>query len=468
MTRVPLSGSFRQCRLLFVSLFALSACTDSAPPSGPSPWRVAMAAGGGGGPTVKSTVPDSATIDTTLNVRVLGGGFDVGSRADWALKGVVTNKIVTNSTQFVSSTELLANITIARTAAIASYDVIVTTSTGKGGIGTELFVVTMKMTMLPTLGGTVAEAYAINDAGHAVGFSTDARQYGYAVRWTYESGGWTVKKIGPEATPFQGSEALGINEQGTAVGNEGNNAIVWRVDGSKTIIGLQFSRATAINNFDVIVGRVAPPASTNASPAVWTPSVMGWTRNLLDRLPGVTQSTCRVDEALGISDENVIVGFVYDDACVQIPVVWRPSAVGSGWLPAERLSPIGTLAQGLAQAIAGSTIVGTGYPCAVITGCKRKAFRWIVGGAAGEIGSLNARANGLNRAGEIVGSYIAKSGHITGFLWSPTTSAFSILPSLNGTGDNWAWDINDASPRQAVGGVVINRGGRSGAVWTIP
>ena len=67
---------------------------------------------GGGGPTVKSTDPDSATVDTMLNVRVLGSGYDQGSRANWAFKGIVSDKIVTNSTQFVSSTELIANITI--------------------------------------------------------------------------------------------------------------------------------------------------------------------------------------------------------------------------------------------------------------------------------------------------------------------------------------------------------------------
>lgn len=323
------------------------------------------------------------------------------------------------------------------------------------------------MSKLPTLGGKFAEAYAINDAGHAVGWSLDSAGYTYAVRWTNDGTRWTVKKIGPQATR-EASQALAINEHGTAVGySEGRtNAAVWRIDGSKTTIGRGW--ASAINNSDVIVGSIGatdnPP--TNARPAVWTPSGLGWTVRVLELLPGVTRCG-PLEQAFGISDDNVIVGAVNDEACVQIPVQWRPTADGLGWLPPERLSPVGTLAKGVAQAIVGSTIVGTAYPCAVLAGCTRKAFRWSLGGTSGPLGNLDARANGLNRAGDIVGSYVVKSGRMTGFVWSPITSSFVFLPSPGGTGDNWAWDINDASPRQAVGGVVINSGGRIGAVWTL-
>lgn len=470
MMRVPLFGSIRQFSVLIAGLFAFSACTDSAPPSAPLTPGIALArSAGGNGPTVKSTDPDSATIDTTLNVRVFGSGYDKGSRANWAFKGVVSEKIVTNSTLFVSSTELVANITIARNANIGSHDVIVTTSAGKGGIGTELFVVTMQMTKLPTIGGPGAEAHAVNDAGDVVGSSTDAARKSYAVRWRNEGGVWTVNKLGADAVPYRSSVAVAINEQGTAVGTEGTDAIAWRIDGTKKTIGFQWSSATGINNFDVIVGWAGPPSIPKLSPVVWTPSGSEWTVHALERLPGVTQVTCRLDEALDISDDGIIVGFVYDDACVQTPVMWRPAADGSGWSPAERLSPVGTLATGMAQAIVGSTIVGIGYPCPSISGCRRKAFRWIRDAASGEISALDARANGLNRAGDIVGSYVVKSGRMTGFVWSPVTSSFVFLPSLNGTSDSWAWDINDASPRQAVGAVRINSTGwYVGALWTIP
>jgi TolB protein len=100
--------------------------------------------GGSGGPTVSSTNPGEAPQDTTLDVRVLGSGFDQGSRAEWAIAGVPSPKVVTNSTRFVSSKELVANIRIALDADTVLYDVLVTTSRGKKGIGTELFKVKAK------------------------------------------------------------------------------------------------------------------------------------------------------------------------------------------------------------------------------------------------------------------------------------------------------------------------------------
>src|SRR5256885_7325991 len=126
MTHFQLSRS--QCRLLIVGLLALSACRGDAPSSALLAPRITHAASGG--VTVKSTSPDTATVDSTLDVHVFGTGFDPGSRANWAIKGVVSPKVVTNSMRFVSSTELVANITIAPDAPLASYDVIVTASSG--------------------------------------------------------------------------------------------------------------------------------------------------------------------------------------------------------------------------------------------------------------------------------------------------------------------------------------------------
>ena len=463
--RVPLSCSIRQFSVLIAGLFAFSACMDSTPPSAPLTPGISLARSpGGNGPTVKSTDPDTATIDTTLSVRVLGSGYDPGSRANWAFKGVVSDKIVTNSTVFVSSTELIANITIARDANLGSHDVIVTTSSGKGGIGTELFVVTLQTMTLPTIDGRSTDAMAINDAGQVVGsiYDTDGR---YAVRWTKEGGTWTIRKIALEAT-VAGSNALAINEQGTAVGSlNGVKGAVWRIDGSQTNLGQ--GQANAINNSDVIAGMIVPDGG-GVRAAVWTPSGLGWTGRLLERLPGVTRVNCGREEGFGINDDNVIVGVVFDENCVQIAVQWRPAADGSNWLAPEALSPPGTLAKGVAQAITGSTIVGTAYPCAALAGCIRKAFRWTVGGAGAPLGALDARANGVNRAGDIAGSYVRKGGQMTGFVWSPITSAFVFLPTPGGVGHNWAWDINDASPRQAVGAIRISSGGQVATLWTIP
>jgi len=127
--------------VLAVSVVLLPACQDTAPTEAPNAPRFSSASGS---VTVTSTAPDSASQDTTLNVHVFGSGFDRGSNAQWAQSGVVSPNVTTNSTQFVSSQELVANITIAITASTGFYDVLVTTSKGQKGIGTELFTVKKK------------------------------------------------------------------------------------------------------------------------------------------------------------------------------------------------------------------------------------------------------------------------------------------------------------------------------------
>ena len=96
-----------------------------------------------GDPVVSSTDPTSAPQDTTLNIEVTGANFDSGSRVDLAIDGVPTDKVQTNSTTFVNSKRLIANVSIAADAIPDHYDVLVTTTKGKRGIGIELFEVTL-------------------------------------------------------------------------------------------------------------------------------------------------------------------------------------------------------------------------------------------------------------------------------------------------------------------------------------
>jgi hypothetical protein len=58
-------------------------------------------------------------------------------RGTWQLNGVANpNRVKTNGTTVLSSTELVANITIADTADVTSWDVQVALVGGKKGIGT--------------------------------------------------------------------------------------------------------------------------------------------------------------------------------------------------------------------------------------------------------------------------------------------------------------------------------------------
>lgn len=129
---------------LTLSLAGLTACSED--PSGLDVPGLSAAQGGkpsgGGDPTVEDTDPGSAPQDTTLDVRVFGSNFDDGSKVAFLLDGKTTTKVVTNSTRFVSGSELVANITIAADAQPDFYDVQVTTTRGKKGVGIELFEIT--------------------------------------------------------------------------------------------------------------------------------------------------------------------------------------------------------------------------------------------------------------------------------------------------------------------------------------
>src|SRR6476646_10129355 len=74
-------------------------------------------------------VAEQGTIN--LNVKVTGKGFKNGAKAKWFITGTTdTGGVTVNSTTFVSSGEVTANITVADTASIATFDIQVTNSDG--------------------------------------------------------------------------------------------------------------------------------------------------------------------------------------------------------------------------------------------------------------------------------------------------------------------------------------------------
>ena len=99
-----------------------------------------------GNVSVTAADPMSAEQGTiNLNVKVTGKGFKNGAKAKWFVTGTTDPGGVTvNSTTFVSSSEVTANITVDDAAAISNFDIQVTNSDGRGGKGTELFAVTSK------------------------------------------------------------------------------------------------------------------------------------------------------------------------------------------------------------------------------------------------------------------------------------------------------------------------------------
>ena len=101
---------------------------------------------------VTSALPSSATQGTiNLDVTVGGKGFQNGAKAQWFLSGTTNPGGVTvNSTAFVDSNTLKANITVSGTATVGPFDIVVKNTNGRTGKGTELFAVQSKGTCTDT------------------------------------------------------------------------------------------------------------------------------------------------------------------------------------------------------------------------------------------------------------------------------------------------------------------------------
>ncbi len=155
----------------------LLACTEPQP-TGPTDHSIVAAKGvngGGPGPKVKEANPNEAPQDTTLVVRVIGSGFDDGSVAKWLLAGQSTPKVVVNQTTFVDDKNLDADITIALDADVDLYDIEVTTTRGKKGIGSELFSVKQKGAPSDTpVSATFRDAIGDGVTSDTLGAYTDA------------------------------------------------------------------------------------------------------------------------------------------------------------------------------------------------------------------------------------------------------------------------------------------------------
>jgi hypothetical protein len=165
------------------------------------------------GPSVTSTNPSYGHRgDTQLSVHVFGSGFASGARAKWSLGGD-TVSVTTNSTTFVSSTELVAVITVSSTAPIDLYDVMVTNLDGKKGVGAELFAVTTAQIVgSGTLGGDVI-VNEISDAGNVVGYFDQAGPF--------VSDGNAIISLGTTG------QAWGVSPSGDVVVGRDNAPVAW-------------------------------------------------------------------------------------------------------------------------------------------------------------------------------------------------------------------------------------------------
>ena len=287
-------------RAVWISLFAsiaavLSACADPSGdglPTAPSE-RPSFVRAPGGGPAVAAANPASARQGTvTLDVQITGSGFDAGSKASWQLNGVTYPKIVVNQTTYVSSSTLVANITVASDAATVNYDIAVTTAGGKKGIGAEMFTVTYAMAIPGMTAGR-----AINDAGQIIGYNGSAivLQDPIAGIVPVAAGGlvWDIDRNGRTVggKHLDGEPVIWTSSTGPA----GPWTETKLATGDGTVRGIA---SDAAGDAVLISGAHFSP-NGQRTPTVWSRTASGWQLTSLQMPPGVIGSWGQAINARG-------------------------------------------------------------------------------------------------------------------------------------------------------------------------
>jgi len=453
--------------LIAALLVTLAACADRTA-TAPNFSKV------GGGPTVTGTSPTGAPQDTTLDVRVYGSGFDRGSRADLALAGVIGPKVRTNSTRYVSGSELVANVTIAVDADTGAYDVVVTVSSGKKGIGTEMFQVRKgpkppppsfnELAPIDLDQGTVSDhhGYGVSDSGWVfVAGDGDPSAKPGLVWLTLTPHDSTVLPA-PVSSPRQGNGrgdylAYAIN----AVMLRG--AAGWTLSPPlPALAGWTSVYVEAVKDSRLVVGHGKDPNGRwtalgwvyDSLAGTWTPVPMlmpaPWTPDCAVGLPGM----------VGVNDAGVAVAYVYGHAltrkavCPMRSFVWPSISAAPVMLPEVSTLPGWVY---MASDINGrGDITGTMH-----SGNDYRAVRWRSGTGTAEV------LNGFYSFGEA----IDECGRVftsQGYLWEADgTVVTRLVPPTGFPLDNW-FRIFDTGSGLAVGEATSSTLGRHALVWTLP
>ena len=276
---------------------------------------------------VTSASPPFGDQGTTVDVHVFGTGFTSDAKATWLLHGVADSLHVrTNRTTFVSSTELVANVTIAGDATLDFWDVQVALAGGKNGVGSELFEVTSAQLLGSGTPGGDVNMHTANDLGQAVGHTSGTTHLAFLYD---ESLG--IVSLGD-------GQAWGIDPNGTlAVGRDGNNlATAWvrQLDNtwrpellptlSNSVEGNATSAARAVDGTLLVGGwdGAAPPRKSMTGinrPVLWRRSGSSWSMPQPLAIPAtsINASVYGVNgrgQAVGRLDAGSGGGIVWEDA----------------------------------------------------------------------------------------------------------------------------------------------------------
>ncbi len=330
-------------------------CTDSHPTEPDAASPAFGKASSTTGPTVTATNPsfgDQGTVN--LDVQVIGSGFDQGSKAEWDSGGAAYPRITVNSTKFVSSTQLTANITIAANAAVQYYNVAVTTSTGRKGVGTELFTVTLAT---PIPGATTA--VAVNDAGRVTGLDASGIYVFDVPTRALQNIGfggtpWAIDQLGTTVsgqTPPPNKNSLGSPAVWTLVGGVWSQHVLPDSGQGGSARALASDPVSGAAVF--LTGSVQNSTNTRHTPGKWSWNGSGW---ILTGLPlpgprsnGFGQGINRSGMAVGMDGTSCCNAFFWDAAGT---LTVLPQLVGGAASAAWAINDAGNIIVGNSNSLA--------------------------------------------------------------------------------------------------------------------
>jgi len=403
---------------LAACLLALAGCTlgaeGPAAPDSPGPLAAAKAPAG---ITVNAADPPYGNRgESGKQVRVFGSGFAAGDQASWQRNGVADPKIQVLTTQFVSSSELLATISIAADADLAFYDIAVLRPGRKGGIGTTLFEVTQATPIIGT-----ETAFGVNPAGEVVG------RIG-------PPGAFYFSQLTGLTTLGAPGRAFDISDDGnTIVGFTGvccEGATLFTLTGGTWTLTIlpkapaPWASAVAVASDPstgavVLVGGVqgyGGSQNLGRKPVVWVPGLGGWA---LVNLP-----TAGSDDVLDdVVSNGTAVGMANGRAAVWEstgPGTWGLTLIGAAGSRVRGLNTAGTLAVGEIT-VSGKTTAARHW--------QRSGSGW---GAALQLPGGCTSAMAVDDAGRIAANGCVDGSRRTAAIISPpyTTSDITYLGGL--------------------------------------
>ena len=348
MNRAPI-GQMVRATLLCAGVGAFLGCTGTGETPA-APDGLLSAAKVSSGPSVTAADPPYGHEgDVSKTVTITGSGFAAGAQAAWERNGVIDPKIQVLSTQYVSSTQLVATITIASDASIDLYDVSVTNSDRKKGIGYALFEVTQAVAITGT-----EIAYSANSNGELTGRVGNPGAFHFSL----SSGLDTLGGFG---------RGFDISEDGLAVvGGISNNAPtaqayiftlsagIWTKtflpkDPASCIVVARAVASDPVTGAAVLIGGLenggcyTTQNNMHRKPRLWVPSGGGWAKVAL---PGGANSD---DFLFDVTATGIAVGSALNQAAVwnpDGPGAWTLTLIGPAGSSLRAINTAGTLAVG--------------------------------------------------------------------------------------------------------------------------